>query len=125
MLLWPFSVPILATDRAGTVLGGSPRWDSAEGLADVVDGMLHGCGTERPMLRPRSFFDAIDRDVSEGPLTIRRVPWGALLPCAPEQVTQGLIEVGLAKPVSGLAEFVGNHSLTGAREFAGTLLAEQ
>ncbi len=44
---------------------------------------------------------------------------------ATEQVAQGLIEVGLAEPVPGLAELVGRHALTGAGEFAGALLAEQ
>ena len=44
---------------------------------------------------------------------------------APEQVAQSLIEVGLAKPVSGRRELVGNHFLTGAGEFAGALLTQQ
>lgn len=46
-------------------------------------------------------------------------------PDAPEQVTQSLIELGLAEPVSGLSELVGTHSLAGAREFAGSLLAQE
>lgn len=69
-----FALPLLATDRARTVLGWSPRWGSVEALADVVDGMLHGSGTVSPVLRPRSFADALTRDLSEGPLTVRRVP---------------------------------------------------
>jgi UDP-glucose 4-epimerase len=69
-----FALPLLATDRARAVLGWSPRWGSVEALADVVEGMMQGCGTASPVLRPRSLFEALSRDVSKGPLTIRRVP---------------------------------------------------
>jgi hypothetical protein len=69
-----FSLPLLATDRARTELGWSPRWGSVEALTDVVEGLLHESGTQSPVLRPRSFVAAIARDVSEGPLTTRRVP---------------------------------------------------
>lgn len=69
-----FAVPLLATDRARAELDWSPRWDSADALADVIDGMVHGCGTESPVLRPRSFLHALNRDVAKGPLTVRRVP---------------------------------------------------
>jgi len=40
-------------------------------------------------------------------------------------MTQSLVEIGLAKPVTALTELVRNHSLTGAREFARTLLTQQ
>jgi UDP-glucose 4-epimerase len=69
-----FSLPLLATDRARTELGWSPRWDAVDALADVVDGMVHGRGTESPVLRPRSFLRALNRDVVAGPLTTRHVP---------------------------------------------------
>jgi hypothetical protein len=43
----------------------------------------------------------------------------------PEQVAQGAVQVGLAKPVPGLAELLGNDTLAGAGQFAGALRAEQ
>ena len=50
-------------------------------------------------------------------------------PCSthstPEQVTQCLIEVRLAKSVSRLAELVGDRFLAGAGKFACALRAEQ
>jgi hypothetical protein len=47
------------------------------------------------------------------------------LSLAPEQVTQGPVQVGLAKPVSGLAELLGDDTLAGEGQFAGALRAEQ
>lgn len=69
-----FSLPLLNTERARTVLGWSPRWDAVHALAEVVDGMATGRGTASPVLRPRSVVGAIKRDVADGPLTTRRVP---------------------------------------------------
>lgn len=69
-----FALPLLATDRARGELGWSPRWGSVEALTEAVDGMVHGCGTASPVLRPRSLLAALRRDVSKGPLTTRRVP---------------------------------------------------
>lgn len=69
-----FSVPLLATDRARSELGWSPRWEAAEALADVVDGMMRGSAMPSPVLSPRSFLHALGRDVVKGPLTTRRVP---------------------------------------------------
>lgn len=69
-----FSLPLLATERARTVLDWSPQWGSREALADVVDGLLHHSGTQSPVLRPRSVLAAVTRDVFEGPLTTRHVP---------------------------------------------------
>lgn len=69
-----FSLPLLATDRARDVLDWSPRWASVDALADLVDGFLHDGRTQSPVLRPRSFAQAITRDLSEGPLTTRPVP---------------------------------------------------
>lgn len=69
-----FSLPLLATGRARTVLGWSPRWDAVAALADLIDGFLHESGTHSPVLHSRSFAEAIARDVHEGPLTVRQVP---------------------------------------------------
>jgi nucleoside-diphosphate-sugar epimerase len=69
-----FALPLLATDRARTELGWSPRWSSVDALANAVDGMVHGSGTSSPVLRPRSFLEALGRDAAKGPLTTRHVP---------------------------------------------------
>lgn len=69
-----FSVPLLASDRARAELGWTPRWGSREALAEVVEGLLAGSGAPSPVLRPRSFAEAIRRDLADGPLTRRRVP---------------------------------------------------
>lgn len=69
-----FSAPLLATDRARTELGWTPRWSALEALADFLDGFLRQSGTPSPVLHPRSLRAAIRRDVSDGPLTMRRVP---------------------------------------------------
>lgn len=69
-----FSLPLLDTGRARSVLGWSPRWDAMAALADLIDGFLHESGTPSPVLHSRSFVEAITRDVSKGPLTVRRLP---------------------------------------------------
>jgi nucleoside-diphosphate-sugar epimerase len=69
-----FSLPLLDTGRARSVLGWSPRWESTAALADLIDGFLHDSGTPSPVLHSRSFVEAITRDVIKGPLTLRRVP---------------------------------------------------
>lgn len=69
-----FTLPLLATDRARAELGWSPQWGAVEALADLIDGFLHESGTQSPVLRPRSFAEAVTRDVAAGPLTTRRVP---------------------------------------------------
>ncbi|WP_156689766.1 NAD-dependent epimerase/dehydratase family protein [Mycobacterium sp. Marseille-P9652] len=69
-----FAVPLLATDRARAELGWSPRHNAVDALAELVDGMMHGRGAESPVLRPRSFVRALNRDVAAGPLTTRHVP---------------------------------------------------
>ncbi len=69
-----FSVPLLDTQRARTVLDWSPRWRSAEVVADVIEGFLNTSGTASPVLDSRSFADAVARDASAGPLTVRPVP---------------------------------------------------
>lgn len=69
-----FSLPLLDTGRAHDVLEWSPRWESVAALSDLIDGFLHDSGTPSPVLRSRSFVGAITRDVTDGPLTVRRVP---------------------------------------------------
>lgn len=69
-----FSVPLVDTDRARTLLDWSPSWGSAELLADVIDGFLNGTGTRSPVLDSRSFAAAVSRDATAGPLTVRSVP---------------------------------------------------
>lgn len=69
-----FSLPLLETGRAHDALGWSPRWESVAALGDLIDGFLHDSGTPSPVLRSRSFVGAITRDVTDGPLTVRRVP---------------------------------------------------
>jgi UDP-glucose 4-epimerase len=69
-----FSLPLLDTERARTVLGWSPRCSSVEALDDLIDGFLHESGTQSPVLRSRPFAAAVARDVSHGPLTVRSVP---------------------------------------------------
>ncbi|OBG90598.1 epimerase [Mycobacterium sp. E3251] len=69
-----FSLPLLDTERARDVLGWSPRWSSAEALGDLIDGFLDESGTQSPVLRSRSFADAVARDMARGPLTMRPVP---------------------------------------------------
>lgn len=69
-----FSLPLLDTGRARSVLGWSPRWESVAALNDLIDGFLHDSGTPSPVLHSRSFVEAIARDVTDGPLTVRRVP---------------------------------------------------
>ena len=69
-----FAVPLLDCARAKTVLGWRPRWTSRAALADVVDGFAGRAYGQSPPLRPRSLLEQLRRDVSEGPLTTRRVP---------------------------------------------------
>lgn len=69
-----FSVPLIDTQRARTLLDWSPRWGSAELLAEVVDGFRHRSDTPSPVLDSRTFVEAVTRDASAGPLTVRPVP---------------------------------------------------
>jgi UDP-glucose 4-epimerase len=69
-----FSLPLLATDRARSLLGWSPRWSSTETLRDLIDGLLHESGTQSPVLHSRPLVAAVARDLSDGPLTVRAVP---------------------------------------------------
>jgi UDP-glucose 4-epimerase len=69
-----FSVPLLSTARARDVLGWTPQHDALQALADVIDGFTHHNDAPSPVLKSRSFVDSVRRDVSDGPITTRRVP---------------------------------------------------
>jgi len=69
-----FSAPLLATDRARAELDWSPRWSAPEASPGFLNGFLRQAGTRSPVLRPRSLGGAMTRDLSNGPLTVRRVP---------------------------------------------------
>jgi UDP-glucose 4-epimerase len=69
-----FSVPLLDTQRARTVLDWSPQCGALEALTEFVDGFIHHTDAHSPVLESRSFVDSVRRDVSRGPLTTRHVP---------------------------------------------------
>lgn len=69
-----FSVPLVDTRRARTVLDWSPHWGSAEVLEEVIEGFRNESATRSPVLDSRSFVEAVSRDASAGPLTTRPVP---------------------------------------------------
>ena len=64
----------MPTTRARTELGWMPQWNSMQALADIGAGLVHGDGTESPVLAPRPLVESIRRDVTAGPLTTRHVP---------------------------------------------------
>jgi UDP-glucose 4-epimerase len=56
---WPRmgrDTPLMATDRARTVLGWTPTRDARSVLAESLDGMAKGRGTGTPALRPSSSY---------------------------------------------------------------------
>jgi UDP-glucose 4-epimerase len=69
-----FSVPLLDTQRARTLLDWSPQHDSLDALAELVDGFTHHSATPSPVLSTRSLVNSIRRDLSNGPITTRKVP---------------------------------------------------
>jgi nucleoside-diphosphate-sugar epimerase len=69
-----FTVPLLDTHRARTVLDWAPRHDALQALAEVIDGFVHHTDAPSPVLESRSLVDRLRRDVSNGPLTTRHVP---------------------------------------------------
>jgi hypothetical protein len=73
--------------------------------------------------RTRSYIRPCTRPAAEH----LRKAGASVLPVrsAAEQMPQCLVEVGLAKPVTGLLQAGRQHPLIGAGEFARTLLAEQ
>ncbi len=69
-----FSVPLLDCSRAHNELGWQPQWSSVAALADVVTGVALQAHSDSPPLRPRSMVEQLRRDITEGMLTIRRLP---------------------------------------------------
>jgi hypothetical protein len=69
-----FSVPLMDTQRARTLLDWSPQHDSLDALAELVDGFTHHSATPSPVLSTRSLVNSIRRDLSNGPITTRKVP---------------------------------------------------
>lgn len=69
-----FSVPLLDCSRARTELGWEPRWSSVGALADLIAGVALQSHSSSPPLRARSMIDQVRRDLTEGALTMRRLP---------------------------------------------------
>ncbi len=69
-----FSVPLLDTTRARSLLDWVPQHDSRHALAELIDGFTHHSATPSPVLSTRSFANSIRRDLSNGPITTRKVP---------------------------------------------------
>jgi UDP-glucose 4-epimerase len=69
-----FTVPLLDTSRAATVLDWHPQWSSREALADVLEGVGQQAHAESPPLRRRSMVEQLRRDVTRGLLTTRHLP---------------------------------------------------
>jgi nucleoside-diphosphate-sugar epimerase len=69
-----FSVPLLDTGRARSVLGWEPATDARAALHDLVAGMADAAGAPSPALRPRSVVEQLTRMVRSGPTGDRRLP---------------------------------------------------
>ncbi|MBV9321551.1 MAG: NAD-dependent epimerase/dehydratase family protein [Mycobacterium sp.] len=69
-----FSVPLLDTHRARTQLDWTPQHNSLDAIAELIDGFIHHSATPSPVLATRSFVNSIRRDLSNGPITTRKVP---------------------------------------------------
>jgi len=69
-----FTVPLLDTSRARTLLDWSPQHNALDALAELIDGFTHHSATPSPVLAARSFANSIRRDLSTGPITMRKVP---------------------------------------------------
>jgi UDP-glucose 4-epimerase len=67
-----FSVPLLNTERARTVLGWHPAVDTRQALAATLDGMRTAVGTASPVLRTRTMIGQLGALVRRGPLGNRR-----------------------------------------------------
>lgn len=66
-----FSVPIMDTGKARTVLGWAPRIDAVAALHEAVAGMHDAAGTASPVLRPRTTWGQLTELVRNGPITRR------------------------------------------------------
>jgi UDP-glucose 4-epimerase len=69
-----FTVPLLDSSRAHSVLGWTPKWSSTDALADFLDGVAHQAHAESPPLRQRSMLELLRRDVTDGLISSRRLP---------------------------------------------------
>jgi UDP-glucose 4-epimerase len=69
-----FTVPLLDTQRARTVLDWSPKHNALDALSELIDGFIHHNATPSPVLATRSFANSVRRDLSSGPITTRKVP---------------------------------------------------
>jgi nucleoside-diphosphate-sugar epimerase len=69
-----FSVPLLDCGRAERELDWHPQWSSVDALTDVIRGVAQEAHTESPPLRRRSLLEQLQRDLTEGLLTTRRLP---------------------------------------------------
>ncbi len=69
-----FTVPLMDTQRARTLLDWSPQHGALDTLAELIDGFTRHSATPSPVLAPRSFANSIRRDLSIGPITTRKVP---------------------------------------------------
>jgi UDP-glucose 4-epimerase len=69
-----YSVPLLDTTRARTVLGWSPTVDGVTVLAETLEGMRRAASDRTPVLRPRSVLEQVGRLVRRGPVSMRREP---------------------------------------------------
>ena len=72
-----FTVPLLDCSRARGELGWVPKWTSTDALADLLDGVAHHAHADSPPLRQRSMLDLLRRDVTDGLISSRRLPWPA------------------------------------------------
>ena len=68
-----FSVPMLDTGRARTVLGWEPRIDAVTALVEGVAGMRDAVGTASPVLRRRTPLGQLTELLGTGPITRRRL----------------------------------------------------
>lgn len=69
-----FSVPLLDCGRAERELDWHPRWSSIDALTDVIRGVAQEAHADSPPLRRRLMREQLQRDVTDGPLTTRRLP---------------------------------------------------
>ena len=69
-----YSVPLLDTSRARTVLGWAPAVDGPSVLLETLDGMRVAASDHTPALRPRRVTEQLRRLVRDGPVSMRREP---------------------------------------------------
>lgn len=66
-----FSMPLLNTERARTVLDWSPQRTSQSAFTELAEGLLHNDGTKSPVLQRRSLLGSLWRDLTSGPISRR------------------------------------------------------